>query len=160
MQQDKNVIKVLFICLGNICRSPMAEYVFKDIVKKENNNYTYIVDSRATSSSEVGNGMHRGTLNKLIENKIEYDKHIAKKLKKEDYDNYDYIIGMDKNNILDIYKIFNIKTSNKISRLLDFTNESRDISDPWYTGDFDTTYNDILTGCKALFEKIDNSTNN
>lgn len=149
--------KILFICLGNICRSPMAEYVFKDMIEKRKIQNQFIIDSAATSSEEIGNGMHYGTRRKLDEVGIKYDKHIAKKMTAEDYKNYDYLIGMEESNIRNILRIVKNDNENKIFRLLDFSNNSRDIADPWYTGNFDKTYDDILEGCKRLLDYILNN---
>lgn len=150
------MIKILFVCLGNICRSPMAEYVFKDLVDKENLSDDFYTDSAATSSEEEGNGMHYGTRKKLIEKNINFDNHIARKIKKEDYDKYDFIIGMEESNIRNIKKIIGIDTKNKVYRLLDFSKKPRDIADPWYTGNFDITYDDIYEGCNSLLSYIKN----
>lgn len=150
------MIKILFVCLGNICRSPMAEYVFKDLVDKENLSDDFYIDSAATSSEEEGNGMHYGTRKKLIEKNINIDNHIARKIKKEDYDKYDFIIGMEESNIRNIKKIIGIDTKNKVYRLLDFSKRPRDIADPWYTGNFDITYDDIYEGCNSLLSYIKN----
>lgn len=150
------MIKILFVCLGNICRSPMAEYVFKDLVDKENLSDDFYTDSAATSSEEEGNGMHYGTRKKLIEKNINFDNHIARKIKKEDYDKYDFIIGMEESNIRNIKKIIGIDTKNKVYRLLDFSKRPRDIADPWYTGNFDITYDDIYEGCNSLLSYIKN----
>lgn len=147
------MVKVLFVCLGNICRSPMAEYVFKHMVKKNKVEDIYI-DSAATSSEEIGNSMHYGTRNKLKEMNIEYGNHIVKKLTKQDYDKFDYIIGMEEQNIKDIKKIVGQDTKNKIYRLLDFSKRPRDIVDPWYTGDFDTTYNDVVEGLEGFLKHL------
>lgn len=146
------MIKVLFVCLGNICRSPMAEYVFKDLVEKNGMKEKFIIDSAATSSEEVGNGIHYGTRNKLDEVGIKYGNHRARKIVKEDYKNYDFIIGMEESNIKNIKRIVGEDINNKICKLLDFSENPRDIADPWYTGNFDKTYNDILEGCINLLD--------
>ena len=146
--------KILFVCLGNICRSPMAEYVFKDIVKKEGKEKNFYIESAATSTEEVGSDMHYGTKEILDRYKIPYKKHTARQLKKEDYDKFDYIIGMDSGNIRGILRIVGEDNQNKVYKLLDFANENRDIADPWYTGNFKMTYDDVLKGCMALYNNI------
>lgn len=151
----KNKIKVLFVCLGNICRSPMAEYVFKDMVKKQGREEEFIIESAATSAEEIGNPMHAGTRNKLKEKKIECGNHRARRIEKQDYDKFDYMIGMEERNIIDIKKIVGEDKENKIYRLLDFSKHPRDIADPWYTGDFDTTYQDIQEGLGAFLEYLE-----
>ena len=147
------MIKVLFVCLGNICRSPMAEYVFKDMIKKEGIEEIYI-DSAATSSEEIGNSIHYGTRNKLKEMNIDYGNHLARQITKQDYEKFDYIIGMEDRNIKGIKRIVGEDTENKIYRLLDFSKNPRDIADPWYTGNFDKTYEDILEGFRAFLKRI------
>ena len=146
--------KVLFVCLGNICRSPMAEYIFKDIVAKNKKEKNFYISSAATSTEEIGNGMHYGTKEKLIEHNVPFQKHIAKKLTKEDYNKYDYIIGMENSNIVRIKAIVGEDTENKIYKLLDFTNDKKDIADPWYTGNFAKTYEEVLKGCQALYNYL------
>ena len=148
------MIRIKFVCLGNICRSPMAEFVLKDLVKKQNLESEFYISSSATSSEEIGNGVHYGTIRKLNQEKIPVEDRVAKKLKKEDYDKYDYIIGMEKSNIINILRIIGNDKNQKVYRLLDFTNNPRDIADPWYTGNFDKAYEEILEGCKALIKKI------
>ena len=148
------MIRIMFVCLGNICRSPMAEFVLKDLVKKQNLESEFYISSSATSSEEIGNGVHHGTIRKLNQEKIPVENRVAKKLKKEDYDKYDYIIGMEKSNIINILRIIGNDKNQKLYRLLDFTNNPRDIADPWYTGNFDKAYEEILEGCKALIKKI------
>ncbi len=149
------MVKVLFVCLGNICRSPMAEYVFKDMIKKEGTEEIYI-DSAATSSEEIGNSIHYGTRNKLKEMNIDYGNHLARQITKQDYEKFDYIIGMEDRNIKGIKRIVGEDTENKIYRLLDFSKNPRDIADPWYTGNFDKTYDDIVEGLEAFLDYLKN----
>lgn len=146
--------RILFICLGNICRSPMAEYVFKDIITKKGIQNQFIIKSAATSNEEIGNGMHYGTRKKLDEMGIQYGRHIARKMTIQDYNNYDYLIGMEESNVRNILRIVGQDEENKIFRLLDFSNNPRDIADPWYTGNFDKTYEDIIEGCEGLLQYI------
>lgn len=148
------MIKVLFVCLGNICRSPMAEFVLKDLVKKKKLEESFIIESAATSSEEVGNDMHRGSKKKLTEENIPYTRHAARRLLQADYKKYDYIIGMDESNILNIRGICGEDSENKIFRLLDFSENVRDIADPWYTGNFDKTYEDVVEGCNGFLKYI------
>ena len=146
--------KILFVCLGNICRSPMEEFVFKDIVRKDGKERNFYIESAATSTEEVGSDMHYGTKEILDRYKIPYKKHTARQLKKEDYDKFDYIIGMDSGNIRGILRIVGEDNQNKVYKLLNFAKENRDIADPWYTGNFKKTYDDILKGCMALYNNI------
>lgn len=153
------MIKVLFVCLGNICRSPMAEYVFKDMIKKDDSGIEFFVDSAATSSEEIGNGIHFGTRRKLDEEGILYEEHKSRKITIKDYDKYDYIIGMEESNIKNILKIIGEDPEKKVHRLLDFSERPRDIADPWYTGNFDKTYEDVVEGCKALLGYLKSTIN-
>lgn len=146
------MIKVLFVCLGNICRSPMAEFVFKNLVDKEGVSTKFLVNSAGTSREEEGNGMHRGTIMKLQEKGVNYTEHRARQMTLEDYQKYDYIIAMENSNIRNIKRIIGEDKENKIYRLMDFTNKPKDIADPWYTGDFDITYDEIKMGCEAFFK--------
>ena len=148
------MIKILFICHGNICRSPMAEFVMKDIVKKEGLEDNFMIASAATSSEEIGNSVHYGTRNKLKEYGISVEGKTARKLKKEDYENYDYLIGMDVHNIRNTCRIMGKENPEKIFRLLELSENARDIADPWYTGNFDETYQDVIEGCCALFHYL------
>ncbi len=150
------MVKIMFVCLGNICRSPMAEFVFKDMVKKEGISDKFLIESAATSNWEIGNPVHRGTAGKLAEFNISVKGKRTQKFVKSDYDKYDYIIGMEQMNVRDILNITGGDSKNKVLRLLDFTNNPRDIADPWYTGNFDVTYNDVKDGCEALLKKIKN----
>ena len=149
------MIKVLFVCLGNICRSPMAEYIFKDMVKKKGLEKQFSIASAATSHEEIGNDMHYGTKDKLEEKGIPYAKHKARRIEKQDYEKYDYIIGMEESNIRNIQRIVGNDKDNKIYKLLDFSKNPRDIADPWYTGNFTVTYQDIVEGCTGFLEYLE-----
>lgn len=151
------MINILFVCLGNICRSPMAEYVFKNIVKQKGLENKFYIESAATSNEEAGNGMHYGTKNKLTEKNIPYGEHHSRKITKSDYDKFDYIIGMEDSNIINIMRVIGEDKKEKLHKLLEFSTDTkdfkiRDIADPWYTGNFDKTYEDILKGCTGLLE--------
>jgi len=151
------MFKVLFVCHGNICRSPMAEFVFKDIVRKAGKEAEFYIDSAATSTEEIGNGMHRGTLQKLNQLGIPYTNHRARQITNEDYDKYDFLVGMDEENLYYMNKRWKNDPEGKVKNLLSFAGKDRDIADPWYTGNFDLTYLDIKEGCEALFAQLMNS---
>lgn len=147
------MIKVMFVCHGNICRSPMAEFVFKDMVKRAGIADKLYIASSATSREEIGNPVHYGTKAKLAEAGISSNGKYAVQLTKDDYEEYDYIIGMDSYNIRNINKIIGYDKDSKVYKLLDFV-DGGDIADPWYTGNFDETYSDVVRGCKGLLERI------
>lgn len=146
--------KILFVCLGNICRSPMSEFVLRDMVEKQGRGSEFYIRSCATSTEEIGNPVHYGTRRKLAEVGISCDGKTAVQMTRADYDKYDYIIAMEESNIRNIMRIIKSDPLNKVSLLLDFAGEHRGIADPWYTGDFDTTYKDVVKGCTALLEKL------
>lgn len=148
------MIKILFICHGNICRSPMAEFVCKDLLKKQGLSHKVLVSSAATSSEEIGNPVHYGTKKKLQEIGISCDGKYAVQAKKTDYNHYDYIIGMDNWNLKNMKRIFGGDPDKKLYLLLDFSSQKGEISDPWYTGDFERTYQDVLSGCLGLIAFI------
>ena len=129
------MIKVLFVCHGNICRSPMAEYVMKDLVKKSNLSDQFHISSAATSTEEIGNPVHR-------------------QMTRADYDGYDYLIGMDEWNIRNIKRITGGDPEGKIFKMMSFAGSSRDVADPWYTGDFEATWKDVTEGCQGLLQYI------
>lgn len=149
------MIRICFVCLGNICRSTMAEFIFKDLVKKHGLEKEFIIESRGTSA-DVGSDIHPGTKSMLDKHNISYSKHIATQLEKSDYEKFDYFIGMDNYNVISMKRIFN--TDKKIYKLLDFTNNNKEIDDPWYTHNFTITYEEIDKGCKALLEYINKNT--
>lgn len=148
------MLKILFVCHGNICRSPMAQFVLQDMVDKAGIADQFYIDSAATSTEEIGNPPHRGTVKKMHEMGIPVLPHRAVQLKKSDYDKYDYIIGMDEWNLRNIMRILGSDLEGKVSLLLDHTDRQGDIADPWYTGNFDVTYDDIEYGCKALLREL------
>ena len=148
------MIKVLFICHGNICRSTMAEYVLKHLTTQRGIAHQFHIDSAATSTEEIGNPVHSGTRLKLAQENIPCGNHRARQITKQDYQNFDYIIGMDTYNIKNIARIVGFDIDNKVHKLLDFTNRKGDIADPWYTGNFDATYRDVLEGCQGLLDSL------
>jgi len=147
------MIKILFICLGNICRSPLAEFYFKDLVAKHNLSAEFYIESAATSYEETGNPVHPGTRKKLAAAGISCAGKTARCMEREDYRKFDYLIGMDSMNIRNMMRILGGDPKGKVSKLLDFTERTgQDIADPWYTGNFDRTYEDVKEGCEALLQ--------
>ena len=146
--------KILFICHGNICRSPMAEFVMRDMVNKAGLSDKFEISSAATSTEEIGNSVYPPVKRLLADNGISCDGKTARQKKKKDYDNYDLLIGMDGANYRNINRICGGDKQNKIHLLMDFTVSPHDVADPWYTRNFDATWNDINEGCKALLDKL------
>lgn len=151
------MIKILFVCHGNICRSTMAESVMTHLIQQNRAADRFLIASAATSREEIGNPPHYGTVRKLREVGIPLVPHRAVQMTLADYREYDYLIGMDSANICNMRRIAGGDPMHKISRLLDFTGYPRDIADPWYTGNFDETYEDVLEGCEALLRFIENT---
>ena len=151
------MIKIMFVCLGNICRSPMAEFIFKDMIDKKGLTSNFKINSAATSYEEMGNDIHYGAREKLIQKGIPFTKRKAIRIEPEDYKKFDYIIGMEESNIRNIKRIVGNDSENKICRLLDYSERPRDIADPWYTGNFEETYNDIVEGLKGLIKYLENT---
>ena len=155
------MIKVLFVCWGNICRSPMAEYIMKDLVRKEGLSDVIYVESAATSTEELGNPVYPPARAKLREhgigtddNELGVSEKRARQTVKSDYDKFDYIIGMDSANIRNMQMIYGGDPENKIYKMLDFTERTGDVADPWYTGRFDATWRDVYEGCMGFLDKI------
>lgn len=148
------MIKILFVCHGNICRSPMAEFVLKDMVEKEGIASQFYIASAATSTEEIGNPVHHGTRRKLAQVGISTSGKYAVQMKRSDYQEYDYIIGMDSWNYRNMLRIAGKDKEEKISLLLDYTDHPRDVADPWYTGDFEKTYEDVLAGCQGFLSYL------
>ncbi len=144
------MIKVLFVCHGNICRSTMAESVFTHMVKQRHIEHQFEIYSAATSREEIGNGPHYGTVNKLRQVGIPVVPHRATQMTLQDYDYYDYLIGMDTANIRNMNRIAGGDPDGKIYKLLSFAGSGRDVADPWYTGDFDSTYRDVVEGLEGF----------
>ena len=149
-------MRILFVCHGNICRSPMAEFIFKDMVKKAGTQKLFDIHSAATSSEELGNGLYPNAARCLDGHGIPYSPHCATKLRKSDYGEYDLIIGMDEENMWNMEKLFGDDPEGKVRALMSFAGKNRSVSDPWYTRDFETAYNDITEGCEALLNAVKN----
>ena len=148
------MIKVLFICHGNICRSPMAEFIFVDMIKKEGLADHFHIASAATSREEIGNDVHYGTKRKLKSVGIPTWPRQARQMTKKDYADYDYILAMERYNLRNINRIIGSDTDAKVHLLLDYTNRPGDIADPWYTGNFDETYDDIVEGLEGFLSYL------
>ena len=149
-----NKIKISFICHGNICRSPMAEFIFKKLVLDNGVSDKFYIDSKAVSYEETGNPVYPPARAELKKHGISCDGKVAVTLTKNDYYNYDYFVYMDNWNYRRIISIFCNDNENKVYKLLSFTGSNRDVDDPWYSGDFSTAYNDIYEGCVALLNYI------
>lgn len=147
------MVKILFVCYGNICRSPMALMIFKDIIKKNGKSNQFVVDSCATSKEELGNDIYPPIKEKLSSKNIHIENHKAKQFKKEYYSIYDYIIVMEEDNKYDLLRMIDDK-DNKIHLLLEYTDDIRDIEDPWYTRDFETAFLDIYKGCLGFYQYL------
>ncbi|MCI8570230.1 MAG: low molecular weight phosphotyrosine protein phosphatase [Lachnospiraceae bacterium] len=148
------MIKILFVCHGNICRSTMAESVMTYMAAQHGLSNLIQAASAATSREEIGSPPHPGTVRKLREVGIPVIPHRAVQMTRKDYEKYDYIIGMDQRNICNMQRITGGDPEGKFYKLLAFADNDRDIADPWYTGNFDKTYEDIVEGCKAFIDKV------
>ena len=152
--ENAHVTKVLFVCHGNICRSTMAQYVMQDLVEKNSLAEEFAIDSAATSTEEIGNLVDPRTRRKLQQEGIRCGNHRARQMTRADYEYFDYLIGMDHNNLRNMKRILKDDPLGKVSLLLDWTERPRDIADPWYSGNFDLTYEDVTEGCEALLKKL------
>ena len=146
--------KILFVCHGNICRSPMAEFVMKDLVKKAGLSSQFHIESAATSREEIGNPIYPPARRKLTEHRISCGGHAARQLTKSDYNAFDLLIGMDKANLRNMQRICDGDPDGRIHLLLDYTRHPRDVADPWYTGDFEATWQDLRAGCQGLLKVL------
>ena len=148
------MIRVLFVCHGNICRSPMSEYILKDMVAKTNQSTDFHIASAATSTEEIGNPVYPPARRKLAEHGIFCDGHHARQITRADYQKYDYLIVMDRMNLRNLKRIIPNDPDHKVYMLLDFTDHPGEIADPWYTGDFETTYRQVVEGCQGFLKKV------
>ena len=146
--------KILFICHGNICRSPMAEFVMKQLVKNEGLEEQFEIASAATSTEEIGNPVYPPAKRKLAEHNIGCEGKTARQMTRSDYQHYDYIIAMDRNNLRNLKRMFGEDTEHKISLLMEYTQRPGDVADPWYTGDFEATWRDVSEGCRGLLDYL------
>ena len=151
----KEKIKVLMVCHGNICRSPMAEYILKDMVRKNGLEDKFYIESAATSYEEIGNPVYPPARAELAKHGIGCRGHAARKLVKADFEEFDYLIAMEEYNLRNIRREFGEALAKKVSLLLDYTDMPGDIDDPWYTGSFDVTYNEIVMGCEGFLATIE-----
>lgn len=148
------MIKILFVCHGNICRSPMAEYVMKDLVRQAGLESMFSIASAATSTEEIGNSVYPPARRKLQEHGISCEGHAVRQLRPSDYRAYDLLIGMDRANLRNMLRICGGDPEGKISLLMDHTSRKGEVADPWYTGDFETTWQDVLEGCQELLGQL------
>lgn len=148
------MIKILFICHGNICRSPMAEFVMKDLVAKAGLADQFVIASAATSTEEIGNPVYPPARRKLAEHGIACAGKTARQMTRRDYEEYDLLIAMDRNNLRNMQRFVGSDPAGKVSLLMAHTNRPGDVADPWYTGDFDATWRDVTEGCAALLNEL------
>ena len=150
------MIKILFVCHGNICRSPMAEFVMKRMVEEEKLSGEFEIASAATSTEELGNPVYPPARKIMAEHGISSAGKTSRQMTAHDYEYYDYIVAMGTNNLRNMRRFVGTDPQRKVSLLMGHTGDSRDVKDPWYTGDFEATWNDVNVGCRALLEKLKN----
>ena len=146
--------RILFVCHGNICRSPMAEFVLRDMCSRAGLAAQFDIASAATSSEELGNPVYPPARRKLAEHGIGCEGKTARRIRSDDYDNYDLLIGMDEENIRNMRRVFSGDPEGKVSLLLDHAGRGGNVADPWYTGDFEATWRDVNDGCRALLREL------
>ncbi len=144
------MVKILFVCHGNICRSPMAEFIMKDLVQKAGRDDDFYVESAATSTEELGNEVYPPAKRKLLEHGISCKGKTARQMTRKDYERFDLLVCMDDWNMRNMTRICGGDPDGKMHKLMDYTARGGEVADPWYTGNFDTTWNDCLEGCQAL----------
>lgn len=147
-------MRILFICHGNICRSPMAEFVMKHLVAEAGLSDQFEIASAATSTEEIGNPVYPPARRKLAEHGIGCEGKTARQMTRDDYRYYDKVIAMDRNNLRNLRRMFGDDTEHKISLLMDHTRRPGDVADPWYTGDFEATWRDVFEGCRGLLDEM------
>ena len=150
----KEPIRILFVCHGNICRSPMAEFVMKDMVEKKYRRNDFFIASAATSTEELGNPVYPPARRIMKQHGLNCDGKYARQITRADYHDYDYLIGMDERNIINMKRFFGGDPENKISLLLSWAGINREVADPWYSGNFEATWDDVNCGCAALLEQL------
>ena len=148
------MIKILFVCHGNICRSTMAEFVMKELVHQAGREQEIIIDSKACRTDEIGRDTYPGTKAVLRAHNIPFSKRKARQIQRADYEEYDHIIAMDDENMRDLMRLTNGDPKRKCRLLLSFAGENREVADPWYTGNFEVTYQDVDKGCRALLTQL------
>lgn len=146
--------RILFVCHGNICRSPMAEFVMKHLVDEAGFTDRFYIASAATSTEELGSDIHPGTRRMLDQHGIPHPRRHARQLRRDEANDWDYIVGMDEENMRNIARMLGPDARNKTSKLLSFAGSDADVADPWYTDNFEATYRDVLAGCQALLERV------
>lgn len=149
-EPSEKQVRILFVCHGNICRSPMAEFVMRDLVEKRGLTNKVYVESAATRNDEIGNPVHHGTVNRLAREGISCKGKRARRITPADYDAFDVIVGMDDMNMHDMLAMWNNDPAGKVYKMLEFAGKKSDVSDPWFTGNFEVTYDDIYDGCVGL----------
>ncbi len=148
------MIKILFVCHGNICRSPMAEFIMKAMVKKAGLENEFLIESAATSNEEIGNPVYPPARRKLAQHGIDCSGKTARQLRSGDYSKYDLLIGMDRANLRNMNRVCGGDPKDKIYLLMDFTQRPGEVADPWYTGNFEATWRDVEEGCQRLLKKL------